>query len=299
MSVLYVVATPIGNLQDLSPRISETLKKVSLIAAEDTRVTSKLLSVLEIRVPMVSYRRENEEAIGDQIVSRMLAEDIEVAVVSDAGTPCISDPGAVLVRKAIAVGIRVVPVSGPSAVVTALSACGWELKSFSFHGFLPRKAKDQKAILEKIRLADNTAAVFYESPHRIKDLIKNLACVDPDCEIALFSDLTKYYERAYRGTCAQVLGELDANPKSEKGEYSLCVKFSPLPEETGDPDALSLDEQILISLFRGEEDDSVMRALREKGYKRGDIYNAFAGVTEFLRDMIDVIYPEQDEDTEE
>ena len=175
MPKLFVVATPIGNLNDLTPRMREALASADLIAAEDTRVTMKLLNHFELKKPMVSCHRHNEDARAPQLVERMLAEDLTVALTCDAGTPGISDPGHLLVRAAWEAGVPVEPVCGPSAVVTALSASGFDAREFAFYGFLPREKKALRDRLGAIRRAGIPVFVLYESPHRIVDLTAELA----------------------------------------------------------------------------------------------------------------------------
>ena len=163
MSTLYVVATPIGNLSDMSPRAVETLKSVSLIAAEDTRVTRKLTNHFGIGTPLISCHQHNEKSRAPEIVERMLAEDIDVAAVTDAGTPAISDPGVELVRAAVEAGIPVIAVAGPTAMAAAVSVSGFDFSSFTFYGFLPRQGNELKEKLMEIG-RKNEGAVFHESP---------------------------------------------------------------------------------------------------------------------------------------
>ena len=167
MPKLFVVATPIGNLNDLTPRMREAIESADLIAAEDTRVTMKLLNHWDVKKNLISCHRHNEEDKAPQIVERMLAEDLTVALTCDAGTPGISDPGHLLVRACWEAGIPVEPVSGPSAVVTALSASGFDAREFAFYGFLPREKKFLREKLTAIRRAGVPVCVLYESPHRV------------------------------------------------------------------------------------------------------------------------------------
>ena len=177
MPKLFVVATPIGNLNDLTPRMREAIERADLIAAEDTRVTMKLLNHWDVKKNLISCHRHNEEDKAPQIVERMLAEDLTVALTCDAGTPGISDPGHLLVRACWEAGIPVEPVSGPSAVVTALSASGFDAREFAFYGFLPREKKFLREKLTAIRRAGVPVCVLYESPHRVCELVKQI-CED-------------------------------------------------------------------------------------------------------------------------
>ena len=179
MPKLYVVATPIGNLSDLTPRMRQALEEADLIAAEDTRVTMKLLNQFDLKKPMISCHRHNEEGKAPLIVDRMLEEDLTVALTCDAGTPGISDPGHLLVRACWEAGIPVEPVCGPSAVVTALSASGFDAREFAFYGFLPRERKALSDKLKAIHQAGIPVFVLYESPHRVVELVAALAGLWP------------------------------------------------------------------------------------------------------------------------
>ena len=193
MPKLYVVATPIGNLNDLTPRMKAAIEEADLIAAEDTRVTMKLLNHWDIKKSAVSCHRHNEEDKAPRIVEKMLAEDLTVALTCDAGTPGISDPGHLLVRACWEAGIPVEPISGPSATVTALSISGFDSKEFAFYGFLPREKKFLREKLEGIRRAGIPVFVLYESPHRIVDLVKQISEDWAGCMLCVCSDLTKRY----------------------------------------------------------------------------------------------------------
>ena len=218
MPKLYIVATPIGNLNDLTPRMRQALEDADLIAAEDTRVTMKLLNHFDLHRPMVSCHRHNEAQKAPQIVERMLAEDLNVALTCDAGTPGISDPGHLLVDACWAAGIPVEPVCGPSAVVTCLSASGFNAREFAFYGFLPREKKALSDKLDAIHRSGVPVCVLYESPHRIVELVEQIAQKWPECRLCVCSDLTKRYERIYRGCAPEVLQHLRDNASVEKGE---------------------------------------------------------------------------------
>ncbi len=274
MPTLYVVATPIGNLSDLSPRVRETLEKVDLVAAEDTRMAMKLLNHLGLSKPAVSCHRHNEESRAGVIIERMIAENIDVALTCDAGTPAISDPGNRLVDAAWQAGIRVVPVCGPSATVTALSASGFDAREFAFYGFLPREKKPLVEKLEAIRAGGVPVAVVYESPHRVVNLIEVIDRTLPGCNLAVCCDLTKLYEAIYRGTSADVLEKMRANPNVEKGEYCLVIDLSPLPPLEKKSEALPADVVMLRAILDGADLDEAANAAREAGCPRNDIYRA-------------------------
>ncbi len=274
MPTLYVVATPIGNLNDLSPRVRDTLEKVDLVAAEDTRMAMKLLNHLRLSKPAVSCHRHNEESRASFIVERMLSENIDVALTCDAGTPAISDPGNRLVDAAWQAGITVVPVCGPSATVTALSASGFDAREFAFYGFLPREKKPLTEKLQAIRATGVPIAVAYESPHRIVNLVEQIDKTLPGCRLAVCCDLTKLYETIYRGFCSDVLEVLRKNPNVEKGEYCLVIDLSPLPPLEAKAETPEADVFLLRALLDGADLDEAAAAAREAGYPRNDIYRA-------------------------
>ena len=225
MPTLYVVATPIGNLGDMSPRAIETLRAVQLIAAEDTRVTMKLLNAFDISTPLTSCHEHNERSKAVQIAERMLAENIDVAVTTDAGTPCISDPGSVLVREAAERGIPVVAVSGPTAMASALSVSGMDISEFTFYGFLPRQKNELREKLTDMA-RHSKIAVVHESPHRVIELLQQVQAVLPHTYVSASCDLTKKFEQTLRGPVEQVLRQLEENPKADKGEYCLCLRWA-------------------------------------------------------------------------
>ena len=274
MPKLYIVATPIGNLQDLSPRMREALETCDLVAAEDTRVTMKLLQVLGIHKPMLSCHRHNEEDRGDALISRMLEEDLCVALTCDAGTPAISDPGQLLVDAAWRAGVEVRPVCGPSATVTALSAAGFDAREFAFYGFLPREKKPLLEKLQSIRGTGIPVAVIYESPHRVVKLAEAICQALPGCNLAVCCDLSKMYEKIYRGPCEQVLGELSANPNVEKGEYCLVIDMSPMPPAEKKAETPPAGAVMLEAILDGADLDEAEEAARQAGCPRNDIYRA-------------------------
>ncbi|MGN0971110.1 MAG: 16S rRNA (cytidine(1402)-2'-O)-methyltransferase [Aristaeellaceae bacterium] len=252
MPTLYVVATPIGNLQDMSPRAVETLKQVALIAAEDTRVTKKLLNVFQIDTPLTSCHQHNEEGKGAYLAERMLAENIDVALTTDAGTPCVSDPGYGLVKAAVERGIEVIPIPGCCAAVSALSVSGFDTREFAFYGFLPREKKDlREKLLSMARQVP--VAVVHESPFRVVELMEVIAQTLPGCQVSASCDLTKMHEKTIRGPAEQVLADLQANPKAEKGEYCLVLDMHQvqLPEEPAPVAEISLEARLTEQMLSG------------------------------------------------
>lgn len=275
MPKLYVVATPIGNLEDLSPRMRAAIESADLIAAEDTRVTMKLLNHWNLHRPLISCHRHNEAGKAPQIVERMVLEDLTVALTCDAGTPGISDPGHLLVRAAWEAGIPVEPVCGPSAAITALSAAGMDAREFAFYGFLPREKKALREKLNAIRLSGIPVGIFYESPHRVLELVQTIAEQWPGCLLCVCCDLSKKFERIYRGVASEVAGLLQSNPKLEKGEYCIVADLSALPPpETGRActSALTL---MLAQMLESEVSlsEAVEEAL-EAGCPRNEVYRA-------------------------
>jgi 16S rRNA (cytidine1402-2'-O)-methyltransferase len=248
------------------------LASCELIAAEDTRVTMKLLNHLEIKKPLVSCHRHNEEARAPQIVGRMLAEDLTVALTCDAGTPAISDPGNLLVAAAWEAGIPVEPVSGPSAVVTALSASGFDAREFAFYGFLPREKKALREKLDSIRAAGIPVAVLYESPHRIVELTTEIARTWPGSILLVCCDLSKKYESLLRGAAEEVRDALCANPNVEKGEYCVVAQV-PEKREVEEKQA-GAAEYMLMKMLSGMEIQEASDAAGEAGYARNEIYRA-------------------------
>ncbi len=225
---LYVVATPIGRIVDLTVRAMKVLEAVDLIAAEDTRRSYILLNILGIRKEVISNQKFNEHRkIG--VFLSALRDGKSVAVISDAGTPCISDPGNELIRAAIREGFPVVPVPGACAAVGGACISGFDLTSFLFCGFFPKENAERKEELERLRSGATRSFIYYESPKRILKTMAYLAEKLPEASICLCNDLTKTHERFYRGTPSEVLRELEENPNAEKGEFTLILE---MPEGT-------------------------------------------------------------------
>nr|WP_202597268.1 16S rRNA (cytidine(1402)-2'-O)-methyltransferase [Halomonas icarae] len=227
---MYVVATPIGNLQDLSPRAATVLSEVAMVAAEDTRHTARLLRHLGVRVPMLSLHEHNESARVDRIDAYLAAGE-SIALVSDAGTPLISDPGFVLVRELRARGRRIVPVPGACALVTALSAAGLPTDRFTFHGFLPAKGGARRAQLEELSGRAETL-VFYESPHRIRDTLTDIGEALGGRHLVVGRELTKTFETFLEGSALELAARMEEDPNQARGEFVVMVAGAP-PREKG------------------------------------------------------------------
>ncbi|MDX1456968.1 MAG: 16S rRNA (cytidine(1402)-2'-O)-methyltransferase [Marinobacter sp.] len=245
--VLYIVATPIGNLADLSERACQVLSNVDFIAAEDTRHTGRLLQHLGVQKPMVALHDHNERGRADSLLQRV--EDGENgALVSDAGTPLISDPGYVLVREARARGIRVVPVPGACALVAALSAAGLPTDRFLFAGFTPAKSSGRRAVLKELS-TESATLVFYESPHRIRDMIQDVADVmGAEREVVIARELTKTFETFYSGDAQALVNILDEDANASRGEFVVMVRGA----EPRDQEAIGLDVDRMLALLVAE-----------------------------------------------
>ena len=223
MSKFYVVATPIGNLGDITFRAVETLKNVDLILCEDTRTTKNLLNKYAINKPTMSYHAQSKLAKTDKIFE-LLKEGKDLALVSDAGTPTISDPGAMLISKIkeeLGDEVQVIPIPGVSAVITALSAAGFPTHEFTFLGFLPHK-KGRETLFKEIAGAERTV-VFYESPHRILKTLESLDKFCPNKKVCIARELTKIYEEFKTGSATELLEYLTKNPIKQKGEFTVLV----------------------------------------------------------------------------
>jgi len=217
--VLYIVSTPIGNMEDITLRALRILREVDLIAAEDTRRTGLLLKHFEIQTPLTSYFEGNELKKREYILSK-LKEDKNIALVSDAGTPGISDPGFRLIQLAIENQIPIVSIPGPSAVITALSVSGLPTDAFLFKGFLPHKSKKRRDLLKELEEVRETL-IFYESPHRISETLRDILEILGDREIVLTRELTKVYEEIMRGKVSEILNQV--GDRTLKGEITLVI----------------------------------------------------------------------------
>ncbi len=272
MPSLYVVATPIGNLGDMSPRAVEVLKHVSLIAAEDTRVTKKLLNVYDISTPLTSCHQHNEEQKGTYLADKMLAENIDVAVTTDAGTPCISDPGYGLVRACVERNIEVLAIPGCCASVAALSVSGFDTREFAFYGFLPREKKELREKLLAVA-RQVPVAVVHESPFRVIELVETIVETLPETRISASCDLTKLHELTVRGMAGDVLAALKANPKAEKGEYCLVLDFHDVhpPEMKPQQTDTSLEARLIEKMLTGMPIRDAQQALTLEGEKKNAV----------------------------
>lgn len=266
---LFVVGTPIGNLGDFSPRAVETLRTVDFIAAEDTRVSIKLLNYFDIKNKLIAYHEHNRAEKGPSIVERILSGE-SCALVTDAGMPAISDPGQDLVRLCHESGIKVNTVPGPSAIITALALSGLEVSRFTFEGFLTGNKPKRKEHLEEIKTERKTM-VFYEAPHKLPATLHDLHCALGDRKIALIKELTKIHENIEFGTLSEFDGKYDT--VKLKGEYVIIIeakseKELKAEEEKIDPAALArqyIEEGLSIN-------EAAKKAAKETGTKKSEIY---------------------------
>ena len=271
---LYLVPTPIGNLGDISQRMADTLSGADFIAAEDTRVTVKLLNHLGIKKPMVPYHRHNCQDMGGVVADRLLAGE-SCALVTDAGTPAISDPGEELVARCVQLDIPVVAVPGPCALVTALAVSGQPTGRFTFEGFLPMNKKNRRSRLEQLRGEERTL-IFYEAPHKLAATLRDLAdTLGPDRPVSLCRELTKLHEEVVRTTLGAAAERYRDEPP--RGEFVLVVRGAEPREEA--PADLE-DGLLLVERLREEGlslRDAVKRAARELGLSRNELYDRAVG----------------------
>jgi len=236
---LYLVSTPIGNLEDLSPRAQRILGAVDLIAAEDTRHTQGLLTRFAIRRALVSYHDHNKERRTPELIGK-LTSGSSVAIVSDAGSPGISDPAFTLVRAAVAAGVPVVPVPGPSSALCALEVSGLPTDRFAFEGFLPRRAMRRRKRIEELR-RDPRTLIFFESPHRLREALRDLAETLGERPASISRELTKKFEETRRGTLRSLLDWVET--EAPRGEFVLVVGGAPGEPGAGRNDAMGEEEE--------------------------------------------------------
>lgn len=267
---IYLVATPIGNLEDITFRAISILKDVDIIAAEDTRHTLKLLNYYEISKPLISYHRHNEDVKSDILIEKVLKGQ-NIAIVTDAGTPGISDPGEEIVKEAIKNDIEIIPIPGACAFVNALIASGLNTKQFSFYGFLPMNKKLRKKAFENI-LKENKTIIIYEAPHKLqktlKDILDNIGNIN--CVIA--KELTKIHETFFRGN----ISELINNFESPKGEYIILLDLNNTVKEENDFENMSVEEQYEFYNNQGIEKKEIIKLIaKNKKVPKNDIYKLF------------------------
>lgn len=268
---LYIVATPIGNLEDITLRAIKTLKDADLIAAEDTRHTLKLLNHLEISKPMISYHRHNEETKSDVLIEK-LQEGQNIALVSDAGTPGICDPGEEIIKKCIELGINIVPIPGACAMINSLICSGIDTKEFTFLGFLPLNKKLRKKKLEEIEKSNKTI-IIYEAPHKLDTTLKDLQKIlSKNRNITLAREITKIHEEFIRGNIDEIL-QKSANLK---GEIVLIIEGNNEIEEENSLNNLTMDEHYKFYENQGfSKKDIIKKIAKDRNMNKNDVYQKF------------------------
>lgn len=266
---LYIVATPIGNLEDITLRAVRILKEVDLIAAEDTRHTLKLLNHLEISKPMISYHRHNEGERTEDLIKELEAGK-HIALVSDAGTPGICDPGEEIIKRCIEKNIKIIPIPGACAMVNALIASGVSTKEFSFLGFLPLNKKTRREKLEEIKNSNKTT-ILYEAPHKLKNTLKDLSDIVENRKMVLARELTKIHEEYIRGT----VDELIEKSENLKGEIVLIIEGGNKREENKLND-LSLEEHYDFYKTQGlSKKEIIKKVAKDRNVNKNEIYQYF------------------------
>ena len=270
---LFLVATPIGNLEDITYRAIKILKEVDIIAAEDTRHTLKLLNHYEISKPLISYHRHNEEVKSDILIDKLL-EGKNIAVVSDAGTPGISDPGEEVVKEAIKNNIEVIPIPGACALVNALIASGLNTKEFLFLGFLPLNKKNRENALNKIKKSKSTV-ILYEAPHKLINTLQGLLKNVGDINCVLAREITKIHEEFIRGNISNLLEKI----QEPKGEYVILLDLNNLENENDDETEISqktVDEQYKIYEAQGMNKKDIIKQIeKNKNVTKNEIYKLY------------------------
>ncbi len=267
---LYIVATPIGNLDDITLRAIKVLKEVDLIAAEDTRHSLKLLNHLEISKPLISYHRHNEEVKTDVLIEKIV-EGQNIALVSDAGTPGICDPGEVIIKKCIEKQIPIIPIPGACAMINALITSGIDTKEFTFLGFLPLNKKSRKEKLDEIKKSTKTI-ILYEAPHKLNNTLKDLENILEDRQVVLARELTKIHEEFIRGNIKEII------KKSEnlKGEIILVIQGSKEEIVNDNYENMSLEEHYKMYENQGLNKKEIIKKIaKDRGLNKNEIYQKF------------------------
>ena len=283
IGTLYIVATPIGNSRDMSERGREILETVDIIAAEDTRRSVVLLNKLGIHNDLSANHKFNEHGKAKWFLSQLLAGK-SIAVITDAGTPCISDPGNELIKTAIENGVRVVGIPGACAAVTALSISGFDLSTFFFYGFFPRENADRRRVLDMMRRGSTKTYAFYESPKRIMSAVDFLIDAGADVQLCLCNDMTKLHEMTFRGTPAEVREQLLAKGNYEKGEYAMVAEvqdgyFLREVEHLCTPEAMLVDCMVRSDVTAKE---AIKLLLKDENntYSKNELYAASLALKE-------------------
>ena len=270
---LYLVATPIGNLEDITFRAINVLKEADIIAAEDTRHTLKLLNHYEISKPIIIYHRHNEEVKKEVLINKLL-EGQNIALVTDAGTPGISDPGEEIVREAIENNIEIIPIPGACALINALIPSGLNTKEFAFYGFLPLNKNNRKSVLERIKKEDKTV-ILYEAPHKLIKTLEDIQASLGDIDCVLARELTKIHEEFIRGSINSILEKMKEK-EAIKGEYIVLLDLNNNVIEEDDIKNKTIEEQYKIYESQGmEKKDIIKQIAKNKNVAKNEIYKLF------------------------
>ncbi len=274
--IIYIVGTPIGNLSDFSPRAIQTLREVDFIAAEDTRVTLKLLNHFDIRKPLVSYHEHNLRERGEAIIQRVLDGE-NVAVVSDAGMPCVSDPGEDIVRLAAEADIQTIVIPGPSAAISALCISALSTSRFSFEGFLSTNRKNRREHLQSL-IGDTHTLIFYEAPHKLLDTLKDMAAAfGADRRISLCREMTKIHEQVFRTTLEEAVQYYTEN--TPKGEFVLILEGAQKPVEPEITFEQAVEEASRLVQSGIRATDAAKQVSAHTPFKKSEIYSALISMS--------------------
>lgn len=268
--ILYIVATPIGNLEDITLRALNVLKSVDLIAAEDTRHTLKLLNFYEINKPLISYHRHNEEVKSDLLIKKLIDGE-DIALVSDAGTPGICDPGEEVIKKCIIENINIVPIPGACAMINSLICSGLDTKEFYFMGFLPLNKKLRKVKMEEIKESNKTI-IFYEAPHKLLKTLEELKGIVKGRKVVLAREITKIHEEFIRGSIEDITDRIG----EPKGEYVILIEGNQDLEKENNDVELTLDEEYEKYLLQGLNKKEIIKKIaKNRGVNKNEIYQYF------------------------
>lgn len=269
---LYLVATPIGNLEDITLRALKILKEVDLIAAEDTRNTLKLLNHFEISKPLISYHRHNEEIKCDNLITK-LQDGENIAIVSDAGTPGISDPGEIIVKKAIENNIKIIPIPGACAAINALICSGLDTRQFTFLGFLPLNKKLRKEKLEEIKNKKDTV-ILYEAPHKLKNTLQDLKNILDNRQVVLARELTKIHEEFIYGTINEIIEKTD----NLKGEMIILIEGNSMAFSSAENELNSLSFNEHFEYYKNlgfDKKEIIKKIAKDRGLNKNEVYMKF------------------------
>ena len=282
MGNLFIVATPIGNLKDMTSRAIETLKEVDIILCEDTRTSLKLLNHFDIKNKLISYHKFNETKQTEKIIED-LKEGKNIALISDAGTPCVSDPGYILVNEAKKEKIKVIPIGGISASITALSASGLNSDKFVFQGFYPRETKDKNKLIKEIKDSNIKTHILYESPKRIEKTLGYIYDNLGNISISVYRELTKMHETNYHGNISEVIKQLNEDENKSKGEYTFIIEktIEEKAKTSISIESLLINEMIKNNITLKEAIEKINS--ENDNFNKKEIYNASLNLKELIK----------------